>query len=90
MKSTIKLSSVWWEPINHQRSHSDVYRIGGTEGKKAVERIALISDGRGPMGWYDCIHVYFSNKKPGALKKTTELVFPAYSVAGWEILPSAD
>lgn len=54
---------------------------GGYIVSKNADRIVLIADGRGPMGWYDRIHVHQGDK---------HFIFPAHNVQGWEEVQCRD
>ncbi len=41
----------------------------------AVDKIMLIHDGKGPMGMYDRIHVFYADG--------SKFVMPAHNAAGW-------
>jgi len=44
-----------------------------------VERIFITADGRGPMGFYDRIHIIYRGEE--------SLIFPAHNCISWRVAP---
>ena len=57
------------------------YAVGETGPSGGIEEIIKSNSGRGPMGYYDCIHVYTEG---------AHLVFPAHFCIEWEVMLSKE